>query len=146
MAIFLGYYFAWDVQTTKEVATAYGFQPSLDDPKTGIYDFADIDDDFISIHHFLKWYKFGFTRSFDNLALEIRNGRITRKEAIKNIKNLGVQFPKDDINKFCKFIGISLENFFDICEKFRNNDIWFKENKTWKIKDFLISDWNWCES
>ena len=28
-------------------------------PKTGLYNYADIDDDFISIHHFIKWYKFG---------------------------------------------------------------------------------------
>ena len=45
---------------------------------------ADIDDDFISIHHWLKWYKFGFTRLFDNLSLEIRNGRMTREQAIRH--------------------------------------------------------------
>ena len=46
--------------------------------KTGFYNFADIDDNLISIHHWLKWYKFGFTRSFDNLSIEIRNGRFDR--------------------------------------------------------------------
>ena len=30
--------------------------------RTGYYDYADIDDDFISLHHWIKWYKFGFTR------------------------------------------------------------------------------------
>ena len=33
---------------------------SLDKPKTGIYKFADIDDEFlITIHHYMKWFKFG---------------------------------------------------------------------------------------
>ena len=144
LAVFLGYYFSWDVKTTKEVAQANGFQTSLDGcPKTGIYDFADIDDDFISIHHFLKWYKFGMTRSFDNLALEIRNGRISRADAIKKIKDLGEQIPDKDIEKFCNFVDISKESFFDICEKFRNHDIWFKDYKTWKLRNFLIPDWKW---
>ena len=49
-------------------------------PKTGFYDFADIDDDLISIHHYLKIiFKYGFSRMYDNLSLEIRNKRISRK-------------------------------------------------------------------
>ena len=44
--------------------------------KTGYYNFADIDDEFlITIHHLMKWYKFGFTREWDNLSIEIRNKR-----------------------------------------------------------------------
>ena len=104
LAVFLGYYFAWDVETTKEVAQANGFHESIDgSPKTGIYDFADIDDDFISIHHFLKWYKFGITRSFDNLSLEIRNGRISRSAAIEKIKDLGEQIPEKISRSFVNF-------------------------------------------
>ena len=40
-------------------------------------------DDFISIHHYLKWYKFGFTRLFDNLSIEIRRRRMTREDAVQ---------------------------------------------------------------
>ena len=79
--------------------------------KTGIYDFADIDDDFISIHHFLKWYKFGMTRSFDNLSLEIRNGRLSRKDALQALLEIGDETPHSDIDKFCKFVDISKVKF-----------------------------------
>ena len=55
-------------------------------PKTGLYDFADIDDEYlITVHHWMKWYKFGFTRFWDNLSIEIRAGRMSRAEAIKII-------------------------------------------------------------
>ena len=144
LAVFLGYYFAWDVETTKGVAQANGFQGSIDScPKTGIYDFADIDDDFISIHHFLKWYKFGFTRSYDNLSLEIRNGRISRDQAIQMLYEIGDDTPKEDIQKFCDFVNITEDRFYKICEKFRNLEIWSQESGIWKIKDFLIPNWNW---
>ena len=105
-AIFLGYYYPWDAQLSNKIAKENGFMSSSNGSKTGIYDFADIDDDFISIHHYLKWYKFGFTRAFDNLSLEIRHGRIERKEALQKIKILKDQKPTIDISRFCDFVKI----------------------------------------
>ena len=70
-------------------------------PKTGFYNYADIDDSFlITIHHWMKWYKFGFTRLWDNLSIEIRNGRIGREDAIDIIKNVGNENPIKEINLF----------------------------------------------
>jgi N-acetyl sugar amidotransferase len=143
LAIFLGYYFPWDPQETYRVAQEHGFLARADGPRTGYYEFADIDDDFISIHHYLKWYKFGITRLFDNLSLEIRNGRISRKEAIQVIRKQGDQTPHGDIEKFCRFVGISKGQFFEIIEKFRNPEIWTCVNGRWMIKDFIIPDWSW---
>ncbi|MCX7307272.1 MAG: N-acetyl sugar amidotransferase, partial [Afipia sp.] len=62
LAVFLGYYLEWDPEETRKVAAQHGFAADTKGPRTGLYDYADIDDDFISIHHWLKWYKFGFTR------------------------------------------------------------------------------------
>lgn len=143
-AVFLGYYLPWDPTETFSVAQQHGFVSDTAGARTGYYDFADIDDDFISIHHWLKWYKFGFTRLFDNLALEIRNGRMTRDDAITIIRAAGDQTPHSDISKFCDFSGISTDEFFAIAETFRNHDIWFRDNGVWKIKDFLIQDWKWA--
>jgi hypothetical protein len=142
-AIFLGYYFHWDPQESLRTALQKGFRIREEGPKTGLYDYADIDDDFISIHHLLKWYKFGFTRTWDNLALEIRAGRKTRDQAIEFIRNRGDETPHDDIAKFCTFTGITAQHFFEISERFRNLDIWTRENGSWIIKEFLISDWRW---
>jgi len=145
LAIFLGYYFSWDVATSLEIARKSGFKVREEGPKTGYYDYADIDDDFISIHHYIKWYKFGFTRLFDNLSIEIRNGRMTREEAIRVVQERGDEIPFDDIDKFCDFIGITKEHFFEIIERFRNLNIWTKADGRgkWMIKDFIISDWEW---
>lgn len=137
-AVFLGNYFRWDPQTSLAVAKAHGFKARAAGPKTGYYNYADIDDDFISIHHWLKWYKFGFTRLFDNLSLEIRRGRLTRAEAINIIRKRGDQAPHQDIIAFCQFVGISEKQFFAICEKFRNKNIWVKQRGKWIIPDFLI--------
>jgi N-acetyl sugar amidotransferase len=144
-AVFLGYYFPWDPQTSLSVARAHRFEFDSGGARTGYYDYADIDDDFISIHHWLKWYKFGFTRLFDNLSLEIRNGRMTRGQAIEIIRAAGDQTPHADIEKFCSFAGISVERFFEIAERFRNHAIWTKADGVWRIENFLIEDWRWNE-
>jgi hypothetical protein len=143
LAVFLGYYFPWDPETSLKAASAHGFQSRAEGPKTGFYDYADIDDDFISIHHFLKWYKFGFTRLFDNLSIEIRNGRLTRKEAVEIVRARGDQAPHEDIEKLCRFTGITRQHFFEVIEKFRNPEVWVKRSDIWMIDGFLIPDWKW---
>lgn len=142
-AVFLGYYFKWDPEVSFRMAAEHGFQARPEGPKTGYYDYADIDDDFISIHHYLKWYKFGFTRLYDHLSLEIRNCRMKREEAIRVIRQRADETPLDDIEKFCRFVGISAVHFFEVIEPFRNRAVWIHRNGRWMIENFLIPDWNW---
>ena len=143
LAVFLGYYYPWDVEMSRKVAKAHGFKENPDGARTGIYSFADIDDDFISIHHYVKWHKFGCTRSFDNLSLEIRHGRMTRAAAIEVVREQKDSMPSEDIEKFCRFTGITREEFFEHVEKFRNHDIWELDSGKWRIRDFLVSDMDW---
>jgi N-acetyl sugar amidotransferase len=142
-AIFLGYYFPWDPQVSLTAARAHGFQVRPEGPKTGYYNYADIDYDFISIHHYLKWYKFGFTRSFDNLSVEIRNGRLTRGEAVEILRARGDETPHEDIAKFCNFVGIPKNHFFEVIERFRNPEIWSRKDGKWVIENFLVPAWRW---
>ena len=83
---FLGYFFKWDPRKIFDLSKKKGFK-NIKTPKTGYYNFADIDDEFlITIHHYLKWYKYGFTRLWDNLSIEIRNGRMSRKKQYQLLK------------------------------------------------------------
>ena len=142
-SVFLGYYFKWDPEENLRIAQKHGFKVRAEGPKTGYYNYADIDCDFISVHHYFKWLKFGFTRLFDNLSVEIRNGRISRDEALQVITERGDQTPHEDIKKLCVFLKISEKHFNEIAETFRNRDIWSRKNGKWVIKDFIISDWEW---
>jgi len=143
-AIFLGYYLPWDPEETYRVARAAGFRNRAEGPKIGLWDYADIDDDFISIHHWMKWYKFGFTRLFDNLSVEIRNGRMTRDEALATIRKFGEQRPVEDIARFCAFAGKTEAEFYAAAETFRNQSVWRKDGQgRYSIPDFLLPDWTW---
>ena len=140
--LFLGYFFKWDPVKIFNIVKNFNFK-SLSKPKIGFYNFADIDDNFIiTIHHWMKWYKFGFTRVFDNLSLEIRNGRISRQKAIQVIRNSGFK-PTKEIKEFCNYININEKKFFKICENFRNKDIW-KYNirkRKWILENSIFKDY-----
>lgn len=142
-SVFLGYYLPWDPVESLRVARANGFRTREAGPRVGYYDYADIDCDFISVHHHFKWVKFGFTRLFDNLSIEIRNGRMTRDEAVAQIASRGDQTPHEDIAKLCEFLEISRARFSEIEESFRNTDIWTRRNGAWQIDGFIVPDWEW---
>lgn len=136
--IFLGQYFKYDPNKNFKLAKNYGFLSGRKYRKTGYYSYSDLDDNFISIHHYLKHFKFGFTRIQDNLSIEVRNKRLTRSKAISILKKSAVERPNKDINLFCKYLGIKNETFENIVEKFRNKKIWIKKNKKWRLKNKLI--------
>lgn len=145
-AAFLGYFFKWDPRITFAIAKERGFIDG-NKPKTGLYSFADIDDEFIiTIHHWMKWHKFGFNRLWDNLSIEIRNGRISRQAAIEKIREVGTEKPNSEIEKFCDFVGIDKRRFGEIVESHRNRSIWSKDsNGDHFIKSFLVADWDWSD-
>lgn len=145
-SIFLGSFIKWNSFKILETVTSYGFEYDKSKGKVGEWDFADVDCNFISLHHFPKWHKFGMTRSFDNLSIQIRYGMISRDKAIARIKEKGLEVPKNDIEIFCKFVDKPESWFWGVCEKFRNKKIWYKDKGKWKIKEFLINDWNWNEN
>ena len=145
-SIFLGSFIKWNSFKIKSYVKKYGFKFHLNKGKVGAWNFADVDCNFISLHHLPKWHKFGMTRDFDNLSVQIRYGLITRQQALKKLKKKGLKIPHEDIKKFCSFVGKKEKWFWKICEKYRNKKIWFKENRKWKIKNFIIPEWNWDES
>jgi len=137
--IFLGYYIPWDAKQNVEIAKRYGFQKRKEGPIVGIYDYADLDCMYIVIHHYFKYLKFGFGSTSDHVCNEIRKGRMTREEGIKLVKESDERIPPEEyINHFCKSIGITKEQFWDVADKFRNKKIWKKNEKgEWCLEGWI---------
>jgi len=140
--IFLGYFIPWDAKINCDIAVKNGFKARESGPIMGLYDYADLDCMNIVIHHYFKWIKFGFNRVTDHASNEIRKGRLSRNDAIKLVKKLdGMKPPVQYIEKFCKQIDITTEHFWYIVERFRNTNIWKKdENNEWYIQGWIAGD------
>lgn len=142
-SIFLGFFMPWSPVTSLNEAVKHGFKRRVEGPRIGYWDYADIDCSHIAVHHWFKWLKFGFTRLFDNLSIEIREGRLTRCQALEILKQKGCQRPIEDIESVCEFLHIGLSDFRKIEEQFRNQSIWKKYQGYWHIPDFILEDWDW---
>ncbi|MFA6253158.1 MAG: N-acetyl sugar amidotransferase [Patescibacteria group bacterium] len=138
--VYLGYY-VHDFTRFKnaEFAMKRGLRIRKDSPQdTGdVYGFEALDDDFVIINQMFKYLKFGFGKSNDQLSEAIRLGLTTRKKAISLAKKYDGKCAPRFIKKFCSYIGISEKKFWEIAEKFRNNDIWQNIGGEWHIKTVL---------
>ena len=143
--LFLGMYLKWDPEDIARKARSVGFSWS-NKAVLGLHPFVGVDCDFRVVHHFMKWYKFGITKLWDNLAIEIREGRMMRKDAIEYLKNNYERIPLNEIKTFSEYVGISVERFFEITEEHRNHDIWHKDvNGNWFLPQFKKEFGFWKE-
>jgi N-acetyl sugar amidotransferase len=145
-SIFLGQFLKWDPVENAEVARGLGFETARGRPPMGIYDFADLDCKLITAHHYLKWFKFGMTRTYDNVSIEIRNGRMTRERGVEWVrKNKDDMIPPEHLDSLCRFLGITEPEFWTIAERFRNPKVWQRDaGGRWYIPDYLFpwpQDW-----
>ncbi|RMH55660.1 MAG: N-acetyl sugar amidotransferase [Candidatus Hydrogenedentota bacterium] len=131
-AVFTSYYFHWDSERHLEIAKRYGFR-ELQSPREGTYrTYVGIDEKINRLHQYLKVLKFGYGRATDHACEDIRNGRLTREEGARLVKQYDLEDISDDyIQSYLEFLGYTREEFFAILERMRNREIW-KQDKEGK--------------
>ena len=82
-----------------------------------------LDEEFTNINMMLKYYKFGFGRTTDQICEEIRKKLITREEGIKIIEKYDGICDNSIIQSFCKYVGIDEIEFWNIANKWVNKDL-----------------------
>jgi len=143
--LFLGMYMEWEPEDIAKKSQTVGFEWA-ENPVLGLHPFVGVDCDFRVVHHFMKWYKFGLTKLWDNLAIEIREGRMNRTEAIEFLRTNVEPIPNKEIENFCAYMKISKDRFFEIAESHRNLNIWKKdEQNNWYLPEFRKEFGFWKE-
>lgn len=138
-SIFMSYYFFWDSEDHLKLAQLHGFK-SLEKPSEGTFrNYVGIDEKINRLHQYIKVLKFGYGRATDHACEDIRNGRISRQEAKELVREFDLQDISDYyVNDFLDFIAISREEFYAILEKYRNKNIWKRDDTgKWYIPEHL---------
>ena len=137
--IYLSYYFKWSGYENMQFAKSLGWK-SLGD--TGewkrqgyIGNYDQIDDIAYCVDPLLKYPKYGHARATDIASIWIREGRITREEGIKLVKENDHLMDKVALYHYLKWTGYSEEEFWSIYESFRNKDLFVKDGGVWKLKN-----------
>ncbi|MDD3626841.1 MAG: N-acetyl sugar amidotransferase [bacterium] len=137
--IYLSYFVNWEGHKNMELMKKYGFK-SLDDTKEWkragyIEDYDQIDTKGYLVHPWLKYPKFGHARATDVGSIWVRNGRITREEAVKLVKENDYKLDPEALKDFLDFVGHTEEEFWKAVEPFWNKDLFEKVNGKWILKD-----------
>lgn len=136
--VFLGYYISdFSAWKNAEIALGCGLKIRDDDPaETGeVMHWDNLDEDFVIINQMLKYVKFGFGKITDQVIELIRQGKMSRAEAVDLINKYEGRCGKKYVQRFCNYINITEEQFWGVVELFRNHDIFEQgEDGEWRLK------------
>jgi N-acetyl sugar amidotransferase len=132
---FLGYFEKWDPQECYYYAVENnGFKPAFE-RSIGTYSrYTEIDDKIVPFHFYMTFIKFGIGRATYDASQEVRNGKITRDEAVNLVNKFDGEFPQKYIKEFCNYININEEEFVKIVDSFRSPHLWKLVNSKWKLR------------
>ena len=134
-AIWLQYFLKeWSSRANADFSRKHGlkWRPENFDPNLiGTYSpFFQLDTDLVHVNQMLKFIKFGFGQCLDHACYDLRDGHITREEAIKLVRKYDGKCDDKYIKQFCDYIQISLDEFWKTANSFRG-PMWTNISGQW---------------
>lgn len=137
--VYMGYYIEdFNGYRNAEIAIEHGLRTREEPPGMigDITGFDALDEDFVIVNQMLKYLKFGFGKVNDQVCEAIRLGRLTRDEGIELIEKYDGRCAPKYIRRFCEYIGITEDEFWEVAERFRHEELLEKnENGDWRLKE-----------
>ena len=141
--IFLGYYFNWDSAKNREIAEKNGFLSWHKSVEGSYFNFENLDNYHTGIHDYFCFLKFGFGRATAQISMEVRRNKISREDALKYVIENEGKFPLTYLGKPLKEIlediGLSIDEFIKICDKFTNKKIFETNSDGTLVKDNYLN-------
>lgn len=140
--IYMSNFFDWNAKKAVErMMKIWDFKPISYERERTFVQYAKIDDHANDIHDYLKFLKFGYGRATDDASMEIRHGRMTREEGIQMVERYDSNTPKS-LKPYLDFMGLSVQEFYDLVEPMRDPSIWEKVKGQWRMKDTVKNHLN----
>ncbi len=132
---YLGYYLKWTPQEAYYYAVEHtGFEANPVRTEGTYSKYNSLDDKIDGFHYYTTFIKFGIGRATYDAAQEIRNRHLTREEGIALVRRFDGEFPERYFKEVCEYIGMKPERFLELCDEFRSQHLWKKEDGGWKLR------------
>lgn len=140
--IFMSYFVPWDDERNYAVAKRFGFKDVHHEwQREGcLEDYGQIDSMAYLVHIWMKFPKFGFARVTDIAARWIRKGTITREEGVGLVMEHDRKLDQKSQDDFVSFMGYRHREFWDIMDRFWNQELFEKVDDVWQPKDVVYRD------
>jgi len=122
--VYLSYFVPWSGFQNFELAKRFGFKPLSTKRRGFIEDYDQIDSWGYLVHPWLKWFKFGHARVTDIASVWVREGRMTREQAVRAVKSREGELDKRILEDFLSWTEYTREEFWQITNKWKNPTIW----------------------
>lgn len=137
--LFLGHYIPWDGLSNSLIAQANGFCTYEKIVEGSMVNYENLDNFQTGIHDYFKFLKFGFGRATDLACMHIRRGRLSRQDGIEVVTKLDGKFPwtylGKEIDQILRPLGINIDEFINICDRFTNKKLFKRDSLGALIKD-----------
>lgn len=133
---FFGYYHKWIPQENYYYCVENtGFRPNPVRSEGTYSKYASLDDKLDGFHYYLMFIKFGFGRATSDAAHEVRDGHITREEAVALVKKFDGEFPSKYYEIFKEYCEIDDDHFNEVLDSWRADHVWKKlDDGSWVLR------------
>ncbi|MBI5233268.1 MAG: N-acetyl sugar amidotransferase [Deltaproteobacteria bacterium] len=96
--------------------------------------YASLDDRLDGFHYYMAFIKFGIGRATSDASHEVRDGHITRDEAVRLVKRYDGEFPSRYFKEFLDYLDMTEEGFWQVVDSWRSAHIWEKADDVWRLR------------
>jgi len=125
-AIFLGQYLGWDSMRNAKVATEMGMR-SVVVTHANWWLAENQDNAQTGLHDHMMYRKYGYGRGCTQISVDVREGRISRQNALEWVYDADGLFPERyagvTIGEVLERINISEDRLWQILDRFTNHDL-----------------------
>ncbi len=111
-----------------------GFKANKERSEGTYSKYASLDDKIDGFHYYLMFIKFGIGRATSDAAHEVRDGHLTREEAVALVGRFDGEFPKKYYELFLDYAGITEQEFNDVVNSWRPAHVWREINGEWFLR------------
>lgn len=136
--LFLGYFTKWDSLHNIKFSLNLGWHQNPYGPVENAWNtYENLDCKWIGgLHDYMKFIKYGFSRATDQLCIEVRHGRMSRNQAIDELKNTTEgKIPWRYIPDFLNYLNITKEEFLSNLDRFTNKRLFQTDANGQLLKD-----------
>ena len=132
-AYFLGQFYSWDSARNARIAVENGMKTlrgRMPGP-ANYWEAENLDNAQTGLHDHMMYRKYGYGRTAAQVSVDVRNGLLTREQAMLHVKSRDGVFPYMyvgiDIERVLERIGMTMGDLDKVLQQFTNWDLFSRE-------------------
>ena len=78
--------------------------------------------------------KFGIARATSDAAHEVRDGHLTREEAVSLVRRFDAEKPTKYFKTFLQYCNLTEQQYWEIADAWRNDKLWEFVGHQWHLR------------